>query len=250
MFQGFYNLASSVLTQTRNLNVISNNMANVATPGYKSDEAIIKTFHEEMVYRNGNTNKSNPVQIGERALMVGVDRNYTDYTQGTIQPTTSPLDMALMEAGFFVINTDDGTGYTRNGSFSLDEEGYLSLQGMGRVQGTNGDIFLGTDQINVSSNGTIFHAETGAVMGQISVVDFNDYDEDLVKSNGDVYIATGEPEVVERTMMQKALEGSNANPIKEMTAMMASQRTMQSSAQLLSMYDQLTAKIVSQLGPR
>ena len=54
MFQGFYNLTSGILTQTRNQNVISNNMTNVSTPGYKSDKYMATTFREELMYRSGN----------------------------------------------------------------------------------------------------------------------------------------------------------------------------------------------------
>ena len=59
MFKGFYNLASGVLTQTRNLNVIGNNMANVSTPGFRKDTFTQTTFQDEMIYRIGNTDKSN-----------------------------------------------------------------------------------------------------------------------------------------------------------------------------------------------
>ena len=63
MYQGFYNLTSGMLTQSRNLNVISNNMVNIQTPGYKKDKMVSTTFQEEMLYRTGRRYKDNPEPI-------------------------------------------------------------------------------------------------------------------------------------------------------------------------------------------
>ncbi len=250
MNQGFYNLTSSMLTQTRNLNVISNNMANVSTTGYKSDKFISQTFEEVMLYSSNNKAMVNASQVGEIYKAVVPDRNYTDFGQAGVTPTTHPLDFALQSSGFFTIQTDDGNVYTRNGSFSLDAEGYLTLQGIGRVMGQNGPIQLTTDQIIVDSSGNIFSEETGQLFGTLAIVDFEDYDAELTKTTGDVFIANGTPIPVNGNVVNKALEGSNVDSIEQMTDMMASQRALQSSAQVMQMYDQLLQKIVTQLGPR
>ena len=63
MYQGFYNLASGMLTQSRNLNTISNNMVNIQTPGYKNETMVSSTFKEEMLYRTGQYSKENPTQL-------------------------------------------------------------------------------------------------------------------------------------------------------------------------------------------
>ena len=92
MFHGFYNLASGMLYQNRNLNVISNNMVNVNTPGYKSDKLVSTTFKEEMLYRNGNRNKSNPVEIGTVSMIRAARNTNTSYDQGTLEETGGNLD--------------------------------------------------------------------------------------------------------------------------------------------------------------
>ncbi len=249
MFQGFYHITSGVLSQQRKLEVVSNNMANISTPGYKSDEMTIRSFGEEMTYRMENYDKSDPVAIGAAGKMVVADRLYTDHTIGFIKSSANPLDFALLDPGFFVINGTDGPVYTRDGSFSLDEQGFLVLQGFGRVQGVGGDIFLGTDKISVDPLGNIYD-ETGAnILGTLRVVDFADYDADLVKDQGTVFTAIGEPvEVTEFTIRQNAVEVSNVEPIDQMTAMLAAQRALQSNSQILRMYDELSAKVVSRLG--
>ena len=248
MFKGFYNLASGVLTQTRNLNVIGNNMANISTPGFRQDTFTQTTFQDEMIYRIGNTDKSNPTQIGRMNCIVTGDGNVTNYTQGGITPTASSLDFALQGSGFFAVQSGNGVTDTRNGSFILDNEGYLYLDGVGRVLGTNGPIYLGTDKISCDSLGNITSEETGQYFGRIRVVDFQDYDTQLEKTTGDMFVATAAPQDVNTSIMQEFVEDSNVDIIQEYTQMMASERALQSAAQVLKMYDQLAAKIV-QIGP-
>ncbi len=249
MFQGFYQITSGVLSQQRKLEVVSNNMSNVSTPGYKSDEMTIRSFGEEMTYRMGRYDKEDPVAIGNSGKMVVADRLYTDYTIGFMKSTTNPLDFALLDPGFFVVEGADGVGYTRDGSFSLDEQGFLVLQGFGRVQGTNGDIFLGTDKINVDPLGNIFDESGNTLLGTLRIVDFANYDTDLVKDRGTVFTAVGQPiEITDFNIRQKALEISNVEPIEQMTSMIAAQRALQSNSQILRMYDELNGKIVSRLG--
>ena len=248
MFQGFYNLASGVLSQNRNLNVVSNNMANVSTSGFKSDKYIASTFRQEMLYRSGNKDKSNPTAIGTADWVTSANTTVTNYTQGGYEPTTSTLDFALSDKGFFCIQTANGTVYTRNGSFSLDNEGYLTLPTIGRVLGQNGPIRVGTDKIEADENGNIY-SQTGALLGKLSIVDFQNYNTQLTKTTGDVFTATGQGTAVNTKVQWKAVERSNVDVVEQMTTMMSGQRALQSSAQVLKMYDQLMGKIVSQLGP-
>lgn len=247
MFQGLYNLTSGMLTQTRNLNVIGNNMSNVTTAGYKSEQFTAKTFQEELIYRSSNKEGSAP--IGRMNRIVTADRNYTDYTGGGYKTTTGNLDFALNSDGFFCIQGDGSTVYTRNGSFSLDNEGYLCLQGTGRVLGVNGPIYLGTDKISTDSAGNIYTNNGSTYLGRLSIVDFQNKDEQLTRGEGGTFSTGAQGTPVNGSVVQNALEYSNVDTVKEMTAMMSSQRILQSNAQILKMYDQLTGKIVSQLGP-
>ncbi len=248
MFQGFYNLASGVLQQTRNLNVISNNMVNITTPGFRSDTYIETTFRDVMMYRTGNTDKSGNTPIGEMNRIVAGAGNVTNYKQGALTQTASSLDFALTTDGFFAIQSGGQTVYTRNGSFCLDDEGYLYLDGAGRVLGTDGPIYLGTDKLGSDGMGGLYDSDTGQFLGRIRVVDFNNYDTDLEKTTGDLFVAAGNGQDVNASMMQYCLEDSNVDVIQEYTQMMSIERSLQSAAQLQKMYDQLAAKIV-QIGP-
>ena len=138
MYQGFYNLASGMLTQSRNLNVISNNMVNVQTAGYKSDTMVSTTFGEEMLYRTGRQNKENPEALASVSKIKAADRTYVSYEQGSFEQTGGIYDFSLAGNGFFCIQTARGERYTRNGSFCVDEEGYLALEDQGRVLSADG----------------------------------------------------------------------------------------------------------------
>ena len=176
-------------------------------------------------------------------------RNYTDFASGGYASTESPLDFALNSSGFFCIQSGNGTVYTRNGSFSLDDGGYLCLQGVGRVLGQNGPIYLGTDKIVSDSLGNLYTENGNTFLGRLSIVDFQNYDDNLTKGTGDVFTANGQGTAVNGSVVQKALESSNVEPVDEMARMMASERSLQSSAQVLKIYDQLIGKAVTQLGP-
>jgi flagellar basal-body rod protein FlgG len=267
MFQGFYNLASGMLYQNRNLNVISNNMVNVSTPGYKSDKLVSTTFKEELLYRNGNRDKSSPAAVGTVSRIRASRSTETSYEQGAMEETNGILDFALTKPGFFTIEDAAGNHiYTRNGSFRLDDEGYLCQSSSGRVLGEDGNpIELPTDHFTVDKSGNIYEeplkglgvsedgtggdSESGepVFLGKIGVVDFADYTQ-LAKGDNGTFTAAGEPAAVDGGIQWKVLERSNIDPIEEMTSMMSSQRASQSAAQVLKMYDQLMGKIVSDIG--
>jgi len=266
MFQGFYNLTSGMLYQNRNLNVISNNMTNVSTPGYKSDQLVSSTFKDEMLYRTGNRNKSNPQEIGGISMMRASRETVTGYSQGPIEETGGNLDFALTKPGFFTIEDADGNPiYTRNGSFEIDDDGYLCLSSLGRVLDDDGNpIEMTTDHIRVDQEGNIYEVpiegvgededddtsgdEEDNLIGKIGVVDFQDYTQ-LVKGDNGTFTSEAEPEAAtEKGIQWKSIERSNLDAVDEMVNMMSSQRASQSAAQVLKMYDQLMSKIVSDIG--
>lgn len=247
MFYGLYNLTSQMVSENRNMNVISNNMVNITTPGYKKDTFVASTFREELLNRQ-NHHSQKSTQIGTTQMMRTGKITTTNYTQGGFQVTDEPFDFALGSSGFFKIQkADSSIVYTRNGSFYMDDDGYLALQGIGRVLDVNdAPIYLGRDDITADNKGNIFD-EGGTYHGQIGVVDFDKY-ENLSKNDNGTYTTNEEATEIKATIQWKALETSNVSAIEEMTNMMSGQRALQSAAQMLKMYDQLTGKIVSEIG--
>lgn len=257
MYQGFYNLASGMLTQSRNLNVISNNMVNLQTAGYKKDLMVSSTFQEEMLYRTGRTNKENPQELAVTSKIRTAEQTYVNYAQGSYETSDEIYDFAIGGNGFFCVETQNGICYTRNGSFHVDEDGYLMSGENGRVLSSNGQpIQITNENFTVDSRGRITCLEnqngemTELDFGTIRVVDFEDY-EQLHKEDNGMFSTEQTPletAAEETQILWKTLEKSNVDMVEEMTAMMSSQRALQSAAQLLKMYDQIMSKSSSDVG--
>ena len=249
MFSGFYNLASGMITYGKHLDVISNNMANVATTGFKVDTFTGQTFDEVMYSLVGNKDK-NFTDIGERSYATVPSELYTDYTQGSFDETGMPLDFAIDDdgRGFFAIQTEDGIRYTRAGDFSLDEEGYLSLPDHGRVLDVNGEeIALVTDKIETDNFGRIY-TKNGGFLGQIGVYVFEDT-AGLVKDTMGMFDAGGAQPQTDAVMLRHGmLERSNVGLVQQMVKMISTQRAYQSSATLTKMYDQVMGHAAGDLG--
>lgn len=249
--KGFYDLTSGMLTQNRNLAVIGNNMTNAVTPGFKSDEFITTTFQDEMFSRYGNINHNDGQELGTTTSMITAGEiTITDHTQGTLDPTDMNMDFALTGPGFFQVQGQEGLMYTRNGAFIVDAEGYIALQHAGRVLGEdNQPIFVGTDDIQAMEDGTILTADGATILGKFGIVDFEDYNNIQKSKQEGLFIATGgQPVPTDTPIEWKMLEKSNVDMVKEMTNMMASQRALQSAAQVLRMYDQLLGKATTEIG--
>ncbi len=249
MFKGFYDLSSAMLTQTRNLDVVGNNMSNTATTGYKADRYADTTFDEVMRSQIGNKEKQ-PQELGTTtSYITALDEVYTDHSQGALQSTGLPLDFGLEGDGYFAIQAEGGRLYTRNGSFMLDDQGYLSLAGQGRVLGRNGQaIYLGTDKITASTDGTIY-TEDGQMLGQLGLFTFADPAQDLQKADEGMFTAAGQPQLSDNTVVHhEMIERANTDLVQQMTELITCQRALQSASQLSKMYDQLMSKTATEIG--
>lgn len=186
MYQGFYELTSGMLTQQRNLNTISNNLANIETAGYKKDTQVNSTFDEEMLIRTGRYNKKNPKELGVQTPIVKADETLTDFSQGVLHETGQKYDFAIEGEGFFNIQTNEGIRYTRNGSFSLNADGDLMLDGLGLVLGQDGNpIHLDNEDVNMDSYGRIIYQADGRIAGQIRLTGLDT--NQLVKEDSGLY---------------------------------------------------------------
>ena len=174
MFKVFYNFTSAMLTHQSNLNVVANNLVNVSTAGYKQDRYTATTFDDVMYARVG-TNYSQGQVIGRQSYIRATSEIYTDYTQGTPEPTGLSLDFAIVGDGFFAVQNPDGeVHYTRMGNFTLDDDGYLCLPGFGQVLDPDGKpVYLGTDKNHCDKQGLIYYNE-GGLIGRLGIYSFED----------------------------------------------------------------------------
>ncbi len=153
MLRGYYTAVNGMINEERILNVITNNLSNTKTAGYKADTAIPTTFEDELLLL-ANGSRSETGTIRYRTLI----ETFTSLEEGSYEQTGSRLDMAVMGSVYFNIQkrTSGEVMLTRNGQFNIDNEGYLSLGSAGRVLDENGEpIYLATADFKVTEDGTI-----------------------------------------------------------------------------------------------
>jgi|AntRauTorckE6833_2_1112554.scaffolds.fasta_scaffold36219_2 flagellar basal-body rod protein FlgF len=196
----------------------ANNVANMSTPGYKGQDTL---FQEYMV--KGETAKDNLSQVVD-------SKGFRRMDQGPLKQTHNPLDMAISGDGYFAVDTPEGTRYTRAGNFALNNEGIIVTPQGHQVQDEGGaaiQIPAGENQITVTGKGNI-STENGEI-AKLKMVDFNN--PQALKQIGDgLYIAEDMNEIAapDAKVIQGAIEGSNVQPVLEMTKMLEILRTYQS----------------------
>ena len=248
MFKGFYQLTSGMLSQGRRLDVVSHNMTNISTAGYKAERYTDSTFEEVMISRVGNKDKTQTQEIGQETFILAPSRLYTDYEQGAPEETTLPLDFCIQGEGVFAISRDGEIGYTRSGAFTLDDEGYLCLAGQGRVLDNQGqEIGLPTDDLYVDKFGGLYSNTNRNYFATLGVYAFPD-NQELEQNDRGLYVGQGAALSEDYTILHGFVERSNVNMVQEMVAMMTTQRALQSAAQITQIYDQVITRATTELG--
>ena len=248
MYKGFYNLTSGMLTQQRHLNVVGNNLVNVSTAGFKESRYTATTFDDVMYARVGNKEKIY-TEIGRQSYIRANSAVYTNFDQGVPEPTNIPLDFAIIGDGFFAIQGYNGgeITYTRAGSFSLDGEGYLCYNGVGRVLDPQGrTIRLVTDKITADGKGNIYDEDEN-FLGQVGVYAFADNGQ-LVHNDNGFFTGQGAQVMENPQLLWKYVERSNVELIRQMTDMITCQRALQSCATVTKMYDEVMGHAASDIG--
>jgi len=172
--------ASGLQSRMDSLSLLANNLANAGTAGFKMDRefyGVFKSQNAEDSTTDGDLVSSLPV----------VDKQWTDFSQGTLQTTGSPLDIGLSGRGFLAVNGPGGTVYTRNGGLRVSPAGELITGGEGYTVRSSGGapIHVGAGSpISISKDGTV--SQNGVSLGQLEIVDFKSTDS-LKKMTGAVF---------------------------------------------------------------
>src|SRR5580692_6930078 len=156
--------ASGLRARMQELDMLANNLANSGTSGFKLDREFYSLFSAADNGVGGETSQTTlPV----------IRKQWTDFSQGTLQPTGNPSDLALTGQGFFVVNGPSGPLYTRNGSFQLSSSGALITTDGYAVNGVDGPIQTQPNQaIQIGADGSVL--QDGQPVGQLQIVDFQD----------------------------------------------------------------------------
>ena len=207
---------SGQLARERQMDVLSNNVANLSTVGFKGEEMV---FSE--VLQNVTGDGGGPTKYVEDA---GTVRNWS---QGALTKTDNPLDVALQGSGFLEVQTPAGVRYTRDGRLKLDPQGQIvTLDGIPVLGDGQSPIVVppGSTGITISQDGTI--AAGGSSVGHLAVVNFDQLQALAAETSGryttdETPIPTADTKVV-----QGMLEESNVQPVLEMTRLMAAARSV------------------------
>lgn len=246
MIKGLYTASSSMLANQRKMNLISNNLANVSTAGYKKDEGIQESFPEMMMslIEKGKQSK----EIGSLGTGVRLQETYTDFQQGSVQQTGNTLDVAIEGDGFFVIQTPAGSRYTRNGNFTLNDSGQIVTNQGYPVMGERGPLQTITNRdIKIDGNGQLY---SGDIPGdRFLVVNFPDNNQ-LTKIGDNLYTSEleGEQQTTGLHVKQGFLENSNVNIIQEMVKMIETNRYYNANQKVIQAYDGTLDKVVNSVG--
>ena len=249
MLRGFYTAASGILQQERTIAVLSNNLVNANTPGYRASRVVSTTFEHEFITRIENNNTQ---QIGKAAPIRLVSDVPVRFDSSSLEESGRPFDVAINGEGFFVVESTDESGgryLTRNGNFDIDDEGYLVLRGTGRVMGQNGPIQLPGSNFTVGPNGTIYDDFTGYEIDTLSLV-LPGEDVRLKLTRDGVYTADdieGLPQMEAPQVIQGYTERSNIDLTQEYTMVMEAQRAFQACSTALQIIDRLNQKAAAQI---
>lgn len=243
MNSGMYAAVSGSLAAMRRLDVISNNLANVNTPGYKKDK---------MSFEGLLAGSANPPAVPQGSTadpILQKENIYIDYASGPTSQSGNPLDLALDGDGFFAVTTPDGTAYTRQGNFRTSVDGTLVTVDGYPVQGAGGAaIHIQGSRVEIDAKGSIL--VDGSAAGAISVVDF-EKPYTLTKIGSALFVPAN-PQVTAQTgkaqVLQGHLEGSNVESISEMVQLIETNRFFEACSKVIQNFDAVANKAANDLG--
>jgi flagellar basal-body rod protein FlgF len=241
---------SRQIALARELDVVANNIANVNTTGYKSNSTV---FHEFLMPGV----RANQFRGADQLVSFVHDRaTWTDFSQGSVQPTGNPLDVAVSGNAFLTVQTPRGERYTRNGALQINNQGQLVTSEGLQVVGTNGPIvFQPNDRdISIGSDGTISVREgqntTDSQRGKLKLASFA-APRLLQKDGTSTYMApagvTAQEPARDAKVTQGAIEKSNVNSVIEMTRMVEITRTYTQIAQILQNHSDMRRTAIDKL---
>ena len=257
MIRGLFSAVSGMITQEARQDVITSNLSNSTTVGFKQDNLAIRRFDDVLLENYdkvvGGKNVRN--EIGALSLGSEVDSVNTNFTQGMIQDTGKAADFAIDGRGFFTVQRNDGVNngqyYTRDGHFHVNMRGILVNDSGDMVIARNlqtnqlGPMNVGEGKMTSDVYGNI--SIDGNPMYKLYTVDFNDYN-GMKKTGDNLYQGNNAVENNRVVVRQNSLEKSNVNVINEMTNMITTMRSFETNQKIVQSLDETLSKVVNEVG--
>ncbi|MBI5834565.1 MAG: flagellar hook-basal body protein [Armatimonadetes bacterium] len=238
MTRGMYAAAGGMLVGMRAGDVYANNLANASTTGYKADRVSFGSFQRVML----PSVKDGTGAIAQIAQSSTVNPITVDLTQGAIQETSNPLDIAIDGGGFLVVGTPAGERYTRDGHLTVDGAGQL-VTGTGEtvLSIANAPITVGNGSVSIHGNGEVF--SNNQLVGQLRLVSLTD-PANALKEGGNL-ISGGSPvNDTKSQVRQGMLESSNADTMRTMVEMIQTLRLVEMNQRVIQAQDSTLQQII------
>jgi len=240
MVKGIYISGGGMMQRMIEQDVISSNIANVNTNGYKQDSAFLTGVIEAQLALQ--------IRNGEGNFIADKSYSVTDFSQGQMIATGNPLDAALSGSGFFVVRTPQGERYTRDGSFKLSQDGRLVTSNGEPVLGSGGEIQIDGSQVTIGEKGEIF--VDGEEVDTLKVVDF-EKPYKMHKEGKSLYAKSGNAAEIpsaDFAVKQGYSEGANINIVSSMANMINIQKNYDANSKVLTSIDESIRKLVTEVG--
>lgn len=270
MFRGFYTVASGMLSQQRRTEMLTNNIANASTPGFKEDQSTLRSFPQMLLQRFDQ--QSIPTEkglnlpfnktVGTLSTGVYMQEAIPNFIQGDLKETGLNTDVSLLDVSmpnngsvFFTVAAPNGeTQYTRNGNFTLDAQGFLTTaSGLYVLNNAGNRIQLSSDQFTINENGDL--VGEGGETTRLGIGFAQDPNRLVKQGDGlyrtedgnalaNAYDANG----VQFKLQQGYVERSNVDVSRTMTDMMTAYRAFEANQKVLQAYDRSMEKAANEIG--
>lgn len=259
MIRGLYTAATGLDAGMRRMDVVSNNLANVGTAGFKREQVLFQSLLDREIYRYSN---QPPVYLGQLGSGVNFRMGTPDWGAGLPLATNNPLDIAFMDTAtdneeqltFLAVETPQGgQAYTRNGQMMVDSEGFLRTVAGAYVLGHNPMgapqrlRIANGDELQIATDGTLSDA-SGMQLGRLYLV--NPAADSLLSRRGDsIWTIEGEVQVAANpNVMQGYLEQANVQAVREMVDLIAAMRNYETNTKIIQIQDETLNKAVNEVG--
>ncbi|MGM0838440.1 MAG: flagellar hook-basal body protein [Bacillota bacterium] len=266
MLRGFHTATAGMISQQRRMEMLSNNLANANTPGYKADQSSLRAFPELLLSKMEQVSvpTQKPIkfaqsqQIGTLHTGVYMQEVAPKFIQGDIRPTGNDTDLAILNGAlpenasmFFTVQHPDGTPrYTRNGNFAVDAEGFLTTNnGLYVLDENNNRIQINTSSFTMQPDGTILvNNEPQARLGMALTINAND----LIRDGNGLFRASAGQQMEAANggfqIMQGNIERSNVDTAQTMSDMTAAYRAFEANQKVIQAYDMSMQKAANEIG--
>lgn len=233
MYKGIYIALSGAVLKNTQMEIISQNLSNAGTVGYKADSLSFKDYPipQDIISLTP-----------DGRAMSDISSYSTDFSNGNHIYTGSSLDVAIEGSGFIAL---EGNRYTRSGDLKKDKEGYLTTQNGVKVLGSAGPIRLPEGQIQIDETGLIY--VNGISTDSIKIVDFTQTAK-LTKIGEGIFTSSEAGIKSKSTLKHKYTETSNVNVIKEMVKMISTLREFETYQKVIQTFDEASSKINNEIG--